>query len=180
MKSAKIIFVPLAGILLVLGACSSSPASNSTGSPAPAVTNITPATPAASVATQPVPPAGNPNNATPPPTATLVPVQPPTKQGDFVVSNLTVTPNTIRLFNSANVSVTVKNNGTTPGTYTAVLSVKTATNAQPVTIVPLSQTVTLAPGESQTVSFSVEVRGNGTHIISIEGLYERLSVDSQI
>ena len=75
----------------------------------------------------------------------------------------------------------VKNTGTEPGTYTAVLKVITAGTGQRATITPnSSQDITLAGGESKTVTFSVSVMGNGTHIVSIEDLSERLSVDSQI
>ncbi|MDO8717066.1 MAG: hypothetical protein Q7J73_09740 [Dehalococcoidales bacterium] len=106
---------------------------------------------------------------------------PPAKQGVFVVSNLTVVPNTIRLFNTANVSVVVTNTGTVPGTYTAVLKVQTSWPEAQATITPsATQEVALDPGESKTVSFRVGIMGGGTNIISIEGLHERLSVDSQI
>lgn len=143
--------------------------------PAPAPTTPPPATP--------TPPATTPPATSPAPgIATIVPdPTPPAKQGVFVVSNLTVVPNTIRLFNSANVSVVVTNTGTVPGTYTAVLNVQTSWPEARATITPgASQEVTLDAGESKTVSFSVGIMGNGTSIVSIEELHERLTVDSQV
>lgn len=75
----------------------------------------------------------------------------------------------------------VTNTGTVPGTYTAVLKVETAWPEARATITPgATQEVTLDPGESKTVSFSVGIMGNGTSIVSIEGLHERLTVDSQV
>ena len=99
----------------------------------------------------------------------------------FVISGLKVEPNTIRLGNFATVSFVVTNTGTAPGTYTAVFKCETAQTGQGVTVTPgPAQDVTLAGGESKTVSFNVSIMGNGTHKVVIEGIWERLTVDSQI
>lgn len=171
----------LIGVLIVSGACT--PVSAISPAPVSTPTPTSPRTPEPTPTPTPTPtPAPSPTPSPAPPTATLVPATTtPTKQGVFVVSDLTVTPNTIRLFNYATVSVVVKNTGTEAGTYTAVLKIITAGTGQRATITPnSSQDITLAGGESKTVTFSVSVMGNGTHIVSIEDLSERLSVDSQI
>ncbi len=167
------------GVLLaaamILSSCTPATTAEPKPTPAPTPTTPPPATP--------TPPATTPPATTPPPEiATIVPdPTPPAKQGVFVLSNLTVNPNTIRLFNSANVSVVVTNTGTVPGTYTAVLNVQTAWPEARATIKPsATQEVTLDPGESKTISFSVGIMGNGTSVVSIEGLHERLTVDSQV
>jgi archaellum component FlaF (FlaF/FlaG flagellin family) len=185
MKFAMYILIPVLEASLILSACSDLPR------------NLTPAPAAPVVGTEPTPlpaavspaPAAQTEQsvgaapAVPAAPATgfeVIQTAPPAKQNDFQVSNLQIVPNTIRIFNSANVSVTVTNNGTTAGSSTAVLNVQTDGLEGPATITPPSQTVFLAPGESTTVSFSVELMGNGAHTVTIDGLSDKLTVDSSI
>lgn len=75
----------------------------------------------------------------------------------------------------------VTNTGQLPGTYTVVIHVVTATPGDPVNISPgAAQDVTLAAGESTTVTFRVGIIGNGTHTVTIDGVVDKLTVDSQI
>ena len=186
MKSIKLLFIPVMGVILMSVACTGS--SNLTKAPVAsvAVDDQKPVIPAASQNPTPVIEPGisvqqvTPGSAQIQAGVFLSPVSPTAPQSDFLLSNLTVFPNTIRLFNTANVSVTVTNNGTTAGNSTAVLNVKTDGLEGPAMVIPPSQTVFLAPGESTTISFSVEVMGNGAHEVSIDGLTDTITVDSSI
>lgn len=173
MRIMRIVAAPLLlGVLLILAAC--------TGSPA-AVSN-TPSAPAA--AEQPAAPApvGTPA-ATVPPTAQTTPntTVPPAGTSQFVVSDLKITPNGMRLGELTTVTVNVTNIGKTTATYTAVLKVKPAWAEAPVRILPqASQDVTLGPGESTIVTYQTGVMGNGAVVVSIEDQSDRFTVDSQI
>ena len=167
----------------------------------PASTPVAPSTPAAAPNPAPAPVTPLPSGQTPAPAAgapeptpaltqpaptQIIPAPEPAPapaKTPFVVSNMTVTPNTIRLEGDqrAAVSVLITNTGQSTGTYTVVLKCVTATAGDPVKISPgAAQTITLAGGESRTVTFYVGVMGNGTHIVSVEDVWGRLTVDSQI
>jgi hypothetical protein len=186
MKSVKLLFIPVIGVILMSAACTGSSDLAKAPAASVAVDDQQPVMPAASQNPAPViEPGAGVQQTTPGPASIqagviLSPVSPTAPQSDFLLSNLTVFPNTIRLFNTANVSVTVTNNGTNAGNSTAVLNVKTDGLEGPAMIIPPSQTISLAPGESTTISFSVEVMGNGAHEVSIDGLTETLTVDSSI
>ncbi|MDO8578883.1 MAG: CARDB domain-containing protein [Dehalococcoidales bacterium] len=104
----------------------------------------------------------------PAPTLTPTPVV-------FVVSDLTIVPDTIRTTHTSTIGVTVTNTGEQPGTYTVVLKVQpNSTNKQDVQ----TQDVTLAGGASQKVTFVLTATQGGTYEIMVDQLIGFLVVAS--
>jgi len=81
---------------------------------------------------------------------------------EFAVENLSVSPESVTQGESVTVSVDVANTGGSAGEHTVKLKVDGE--------VVDSQTVTLDPGQSTTVSFTVSENEVGTHTISIANL----------
>lgn len=81
---------------------------------------------------------------------------------EFEISNLVISPDEIIIVESTTVSVDVKNTGGSEGTYEAILEID-GTQVD-------SKEVTLAPGETRTISFSETVNERGTHYVALGGL----------
>ena len=140
-------------------------------SPVPSTPTVTPTTPPPAQVPTPTPTPV----PTPPPMPMPAPAPKPSR-GPFVTSNLTVTPNTVRFNEPATAKVTVTNNSTQPGTYPVVLTLIRMDGR----ISTFTQKVTLAGGTSQTVSFTLFLSGGqGTHMVIVDDLRERVSVDDQ-
>jgi hypothetical protein len=99
------------------------------------------------------------------------PMQPGMQQGmpyqqmgmpKFSVSNLTITPNNVKVGEPVNISIIVSNNGAQMGKYSVVLRVGG--------VVENITDMALAPGASQTASFVVIKDAAGDYYADIEGL----------
>lgn len=177
--------IALVGFMLVINACGPKgplpPTLPATGQPLTTPDKV--ASPALKPPepTAPTPPSVFPagNTSAPKP---AVPDTSPKGPTQFVVSNLTIASNSVRLEEFNTVTAKVTNTGTTIATYTAVIRVKPAWgDAAAVKILPQpSQNITLNPGESTTVIFRVNVVGNGSVVITIEDETDTYVVDSQI
>ena len=91
--------------------------------------------------------------------------QPPYQQmgmPKFSVSNLTITPNNVKVGEPVNVSIIVSNNGAQMGKYSVVLRVGG--------VVENITDMALTPGASQTASFVVIKDAAGDYYADIEGL----------
>ena len=113
----------------------------------------------------PMPPMG-PQGMYPPP-----PMQPGAQQGmpyqqmgmpRFSVSNLTITPNNVKVGEPVNISIIVSNNGAQMGKYSIVLRVSG--------VVENITDMSLTPGASQTASFVVIKDAAGDYYADIDGL----------
>jgi len=82
--------------------------------------------------------------------------------GEFQVSELTVTPTTVQAGAVVTVSAKVANVGTDTSMYTAVLKVDGSTEA--------TKTVTIEPGASTTVSWTVSKATAGTYSVAVGSL----------
>jgi len=80
----------------------------------------------------------------------------------FEVSNLRISPSSVKVGDHSTISVDIKNTGAQPGTHEVMLKV----NSQVIE----SKTVALDPGESTTVSFSYAPSREGTYTIEVDGL----------
>ena len=107
----------------------------------------------------------------PPPAPTLTPTP-----VVFVISDLTIVPDTIRPYDNSTIGVTVTNTGEQPGTYTVVLKVQNnSTKKQDVQ----TQDVTLAGGASQRVTFLFNTYEDSTerdYVVTIDQLKGLLQV----
>lgn len=196
-KSKQLIQVIIGlSLMMVITACGSEAAAPNEPVPGaaehkPATTTDTtiPAQPAEKPAAV-APPAGNPDNATPPQNAQPVPYDPTglpfginstQTPAPLVLSDFKVDPPGMMLFQTSNISVVVTNKGTMPVSYAVTLRIRTASGTSRAMIRPgETQQVDLEGGESKTVSFAIGGIGNGTHIVYIDQVWDRLTVDSQI
>ncbi|MDD5398856.1 MAG: hypothetical protein PHU70_07215, partial [Dehalococcoidia bacterium] len=80
----------------------------------------------------------------------------------FTVSNLTITPNHVKVGEPVNVSIIVSNNGAQMGKYSVVLRIGG--------VVENITDMTLTPGASQTASFVVVKDAPGDYYADIDGL----------
>jgi hypothetical protein len=85
--------------------------------------------------------------------------QAPVSSAQFVITSLDITPPEVAAGETAHVSAQVQNTGRAMGVYSATLSVDDQTVG--------SKDVNVAPGSSQTVTFSVSKDKPGTYKISI-------------
>lgn len=80
----------------------------------------------------------------------------------FAVSNLTITPNKVKVGEQVNISIIVSNNGAQQGKYSVVLRIGG--------VVENITDLTLPPGASQTASFTVIKDAPGDYYTDIDGL----------
>ncbi|MCX6007543.1 MAG: hypothetical protein NTZ34_09855 [Chloroflexi bacterium] len=80
----------------------------------------------------------------------------------FSVSNLTITPNNVKVGEQVSISIIVSNNGVQTGKYSVVLRVGG--------VVENISDLTLPPGASQTASFTVVKDAPGDYYADIDGL----------
>jgi hypothetical protein len=80
----------------------------------------------------------------------------------FSVSNLTITPNSVKVGESISVSIIVSNNGVQAGKYSVVLRVAG--------VVENISDLTLPPGASQAASFTVIKDTPGDYYADIDGI----------
>lgn len=83
-------------------------------------------------------------------------------KAEFQQGNLSVSPNEVAVGDTASVSIDVTNTGKAPGTYPVVLKVDAVESSR--------QEVTIAPGETKSISFSVAGQKPGVINIDINGL----------
>jgi hypothetical protein len=93
---------------------------------------------------------------------------PPPPPAAFEVTSLNITPMEVTAGEAVNITVEVKNTGDSEGAYTAVLSVNRATVE--------TKEVSLAPGSSETVTFSLVQDTPGTYQVGIGELTGLLEV----
>ncbi len=89
-------------------------------------------------------------------------VAPPPVPAAFSVSNLSIQPAEVEPNEAVTISVSVANIGGTEGSYTVVLMVNGATEAE--------ESVTIAAGDSQSVSFSVTQEDADSYSVAIDEL----------
>ena len=90
------------------------------------------------------------------------------KRAEFKASSLQVTPDEVWVGNSATIEVDVSNVGSVSGVYSANLRV----NEDVVKTFEL----TLAPGQTETISFDLTKNEPGTYIITLDSLTSKLLV----
>jgi len=95
------------------------------------------------------------------PFALIVPL-PPAAPAAFSVSNLSIQPAEVQPNEVVTVTSSVANSGGSEGSYSVVLKINGATEAE--------RSITLAAGESQDVSFSVTKAEAASYNVTIEGL----------
>jgi len=93
---------------------------------------------------------------------TAITPPPPLKPAEFIVSDLSISPEEVGPDETVTVSVTVTNVGDLEGSYNVTLRVDGAIEAV--------ETVTLAGGESTVVVFNVSRTDPGTYSVSVDGL----------
>ena len=92
----------------------------------------------------------------------VVPVVTPPAPAAFSVSSLSVLPAEVEPGEAVTIAVLVANTGGESGSYTVVLKIDGVKEAE--------ETVTVAAGDSQEVSFSVTKDEPGTYSVSVDGL----------
>ncbi len=92
----------------------------------------------------------------------LPPVVVPPVPAAFSVSSISVLPAEVEPGETVTITVLVANTGGESGSYTVVLKVNGVEEAE--------ETVTVAAGESQTVSFSVTKEEAGSYTLTVDGL----------
>jgi hypothetical protein len=86
----------------------------------------------------------------------------PTAPAAFSVSSLTVTPVEVEPGDTVTITVLVANTGGESGSYAVVLKIDGVKEAE--------ETVTIAAGSSQTVTFSVTGEEAGSYTVAVDGL----------
>ena len=97
---------------------------------------------------------------------------PPPSIAEFEVTSLDITPPEVMAGETVSITAEVKNTGDGEGSYTAVLTVDGATIE--------TQEVTLAPGASKTVTFSLVKDSPGTYQVGISDLTSSLTVKEPV
>ena len=90
-------------------------------------------------------------------------------KAEFEVTSLTLSPTETKVGQTVTVSVAAKNTGDAAGTYRVVLTIDGAEID--------AKEVTLAPGETKTVTFTIMKDTEGTFTIGADGLTESLNVN---
>jgi hypothetical protein len=103
-----------------------------------------------------------------PPTPTPTPPTPAPAPAEFSVSDLTIEPGEAEPGETVTISVSVENTGGTEGTYTLMLTIDGAVEAE--------KTATVAAGASESVTFSVSKQGATSYIVVVEGLSDIFTV----
>lgn len=193
MKREKVLWASAVMVMLVLAACGPNAAPGVPASPVQAGQEITtnktgtgqapleaPNTPAETV--NPPVNQGNVQKAPPyDPNGLPFGINSTQTPAPLKLSNFTVTPRGLRLFETANASVVVTNTGSAPVSYAVTLHIRMASGREGGNIRPSNtQTIDLAGGESKTVNFTFTGLGNGSHVVYIDQLWDRVSVDSQV
>ena len=93
---------------------------------------------------------------------TVAPVVVPPAPAAFSVSSLAVEPTGVKPGEAVAVSIVVANTGGESGSYTVVLKINGVKEAE--------ETVTVAAGESQDVSFSVTREEAASYAVTVDGL----------
>jgi len=93
---------------------------------------------------------------------TVAPVVVPPEPAVFSVSSLSVLPAEVEPDETVTITVLVANAGGESGSYTVVLKIDGVKEAE--------ETVTIAAGESQDVSFSVTKEEAGSYTVAVDGL----------
>lgn len=179
MRIARVIVIPLTGILLILSACADSPVATPVAAqtplatvpavtPEPAaantaacnITGIDNTTAAFAVAVPPAVPSAQ--------TATLAPA-PDSGQGVFVASNLKIAPDEVTEGDNVTVSLTLTNTGKQRGTHTVQVKFDGDTVG--------SIDVTLDGGSSQKVDIIVVPQQPGVYKLTVDQLTGKLTVN---
>ena len=90
----------------------------------------------------------------------------------FVLSGLTITPDRVLVGEAVIISVNVENIGNIEGTYTVTLSIND--------IVEATERITVAGGETKTVTFTIAKAEKGTYNVAIDGLKGTFTVKTVI
>lgn len=90
----------------------------------------------------------------------------------FVTTDLSITPAEVEPNEAVTISVSVANTGGTEGSYSVVLMINDATEAVEI--------VTIAAGDSQSVSFSVTKEDTGSYSIAIDELSGNFTVTAPV
>jgi len=98
----------------------------------------------------------------------VVPVVVPLAPAVFIVSSLGISPSEVAPSEEVNTSVLVANTGGESGSYTVVLKIDGVKESE--------KRVTVAAGDSQTVSFSVTREEAGSYTITVDGLSSSFAV----
>ena len=93
---------------------------------------------------------------------TVVPVVVPPEPAAFSVSSLSVLPAEVEPGEAVTIAVSVANTGGESGSYTVVLKIDGVKEAE--------ETITVAAGESQDVSFSMTREEADTYAVAVDGL----------
>lgn len=128
-------------------------------------------TPPGESATPPMSPPSGPLTMSPPPQASTPPSPQALSPGSFSVSALDVGPRTVETLETVTVSAVVTNNANRVGSYTAILSVNGVSEA--------TREITLGPGVSERVSFTISRAAPGTYKIEINDLSDTFIVKGQ-
>lgn len=97
-----------------------------------------------------------------------VPPPPPPAPAAFSVSSLTIQPAEVQPQEAVTITVSVANTGGTEGSYSVVLMINGAKEAE--------KRVTVAAGESQLVSFSLAKEEAGSYSVVVDGLRASFTV----
>ena len=84
------------------------------------------------------------------------------KPASFTIGSLKVSPSTVTSGQSATITAIVSNTGDISGSYLVILKINNAAES--------SQTITVAGGATQTVSFTTTKTAAGTYDVSVNGL----------
>ncbi len=103
---------------------------------------------------------------------TVVPVVVPPAPAAFTSSSLSISPLEIDTGQTVTISISVANTGGESGSYTVVLKIDGVKEAE--------ETVTIAAGESQDVSFSVTREEAGTYSVDVSGLTGSFTVKEKV
>jgi len=87
---------------------------------------------------------------------------PPPAPAEFKVSDLSVKPAEVEPGETVTITVSVANTGGTEGSYAVILKINDVKEAE--------KSVTVAPGESQDVSFNVTREEAASYTVSVDGL----------
>ena len=90
----------------------------------------------------------------------------------FSASNLSINPLEVEPNDVVNITLSVANTGDTEGSYSVVLKINGAKEAE--------KSITLAPGKSQSISFSVIKAEAGSYSVTVEGLSGSFTVAAPV